>query len=64
MIKKEKIKTNPFPMTEETSKRIETAAYFGWLDRERYAQAGDEFEDWIRAEKEVMGFSRESDPSN
>jgi hypothetical protein len=37
---------------EETTNLIEEAAYYKWLDRGRYAQPGDELNDWIEAEKE------------
>jgi hypothetical protein len=37
-----------------TTNRIEEAAYYKWLDRGRYAQPGDELNDWIEAEKEFQ----------
>jgi hypothetical protein len=47
------IKTAPLSTRDETTKQIEEAAYFSWLNRGRYAQVGDELNDWIEAEKEV-----------
>lgn len=64
MIKKKLSGITLSPRASKTTKLIEEAAYYGWLDRERYAQKGDEFEDWTRAEKEVLGFSSKSDPNN
>ncbi len=37
-----------------TAKRsIETAAYYLSLERNRYAQPGDELSDWLQAEKKI-----------
>lgn len=45
---------NAFPVSpEETIKRTEEAAYFAWLNRGRYAQPGNEVNDWLSAEKEL-----------
>jgi hypothetical protein len=49
------IKTSP-PLTQvEITKKIEEAAYYGWLNRGRYAQPGNELEDWFVAEREWRG---------
>jgi hypothetical protein len=37
----------------EITQQIEQAAYYCYLNRERYAQAGDKMCDWAEAEKEV-----------
>lgn len=41
------------PTDVESARHIEEAAYFSWLNRGRYAQPGDELNDWIEAEKQV-----------
>jgi hypothetical protein len=46
------IRTAQPPTADEAIKRIEEVAYYKWLDRGRYAQPGDELNDWIEAEKE------------
>jgi Protein of unknown function (DUF2934) len=45
--------TVPRPLDEEAAKLIEEAAYHNWLDRGRYAQPGNELDDWLEAEKRV-----------
>lgn len=47
------IKPAPLPTPEEITKKIEEAAYYTWLDRGRYAQPGNELDDWFEAEKEL-----------
>lgn len=48
------IQTAPLPTAEETTKKVEEAAYYSWLNRGRYAQPGNELEDWLLAEKELQ----------
>lgn len=51
------IETKPTPTADGALNKIEVAAYYNWLNRGRYAQAGDELTDWIEAEKKVMAKS-------
>ena len=47
-------KHNKVTLTEtEITQKIEQAAYYCYLNRERYAQEGDKSCDWAEAEKEV-----------
>lgn len=46
------------PIDEEATILIEEAAYHNWLERGRYAQPGNELEDWLKAEKEVRNDDR------
>jgi hypothetical protein len=39
---------------EEIVKWTEEAAFFNWLNRTRYAQPGNELDDWLSAEKELQ----------
>jgi hypothetical protein len=55
MANKKTVKTALFPTEGETRKRIEEAAYYSFLNRGRYAQLGNEMNDWIEAEREVIG---------
>jgi hypothetical protein len=48
-----KILTLDLAADDETTRQIEEAAYYSWLNRGRYAQAGNELNDWIDGEKEV-----------
>ncbi len=41
----------------DTEQTIRTGAYYRYLDRESVGQPGSEFDDWIAAEKEVLGGS-------
>lgn len=50
--------TLPPPLDEEAMTLIEEAAYHNWLERGRYAQPGNELEDWLKAEKEVRDGAR------
>lgn len=47
------INIEPVPTADGVLNEIEEAAYYSWLNRGRYAQAGNELNDWIGAEKEV-----------
>jgi hypothetical protein len=62
MARMQMIKTSPPPSTDEKTKQIEEVAYYKWLDRGRYAQPGDELNDWFEAEKEFRD-SLQSSPS-
>ncbi len=56
---------NPAPLQtgEDLKKNIEEAAYYSWLNRKRYAQAGDELSDWVESEKKVrIGLSNANCP--
>jgi hypothetical protein len=53
-VKNEMINAEPAPTADGVLNKIEEAAYYSWLNRGRYAQAGDELNDWIEAEKEVQ----------
>lgn len=53
---KEKKRSSPGlkPLTEGSKKKaIEEAAYFRWLSRNR--EPGKELDDWLGAERELMG---------
>ena len=54
MSSKKIVKSVPPLTASETTKKIEEAAYYSWLNRGRYAQAGDELHDWAEGEKEVQ----------
>ena len=54
MTNKKLIKMARIPTGDGRTEQIEEAAYYSWLNRERYAQVGDELNDWIEAEKEVL----------
>ncbi len=43
----------PHPIDEEAMNLIEENAYHNWLERRRYAQPGNELNDWLEAEKKV-----------
>ena len=53
MANKKMTKTVLNPTGDGITKQIEETAYYSWLNRERYAQAGNELGDWIEAEKTV-----------
>jgi hypothetical protein len=57
MAKMKTVKIAPSPTEDESRKQIAEAAYYSFLDRGRYAQPGDEINDWIVAEKEIKGRS-------
>jgi len=54
MVKKKMAETEPSPTADGVLNKIEEAAYYSWLDRGRYAQAGDELNDWLEAERKLM----------
>jgi hypothetical protein len=54
MSSKKIVKSAPPISASETTKRIEEAAYYSWLNRGRYSQAGDELHDWAEGEKEIQ----------
>jgi hypothetical protein len=56
MTKKDILKAPPLSVGDETTKQIEETAYYSWLNRIRYAQVGDQLDDWIEAEKEVRSY--------
>jgi hypothetical protein len=62
MVKNEMIKTEPTPTADGVLNKIEEAAYYSWLNRGRYAQPGDELNDWIEAEKEVLNKVQKNQP--
>jgi len=41
------------PIDEEATNLIKETAYHNWLERARYAQPGNELNDWLEAEKKV-----------
>lgn len=41
------------PIGVEANKQIEEAAYYCYLNRQRYAQEGDNLRDWYEAESEL-----------
>jgi hypothetical protein len=47
------LKPAPPPTAAEIAKKIEEAAYYSWLNRGRYAQPGNELDDWFVAEREL-----------
>jgi|GEM_PF-2451386 len=52
------------PITDvESARHVEEAAYFSWLNRGRYAQPGDELNDWIEAEKQVRNSLQDTQAS-
>jgi len=53
MVKKKMSETEPNPTAGGVLNKIEEAAYYSWLDRGRNAQAGDELNDWLEAEKKL-----------
>ena len=53
MLIKKPFKTSPVTTAEETSKQVEEAAYYSYLNRGRLEQAGDDLTDWLEAEKAV-----------
>jgi len=53
MFTKKMIKTAPVTTAEETSKQVEEAAYYSYLNRGRLEQAGDDLTDWLEAEKNI-----------
>jgi hypothetical protein len=53
MANKKSTPTVPQSTSEGSTHQIEETAYYTWLNRERYAQTGDELGDWIEAEKAV-----------
>jgi len=57
MTKKKMAETEPTPTAGVALNKIEEAAYYSWLDRGRYAQAGDELNDWLEAEKKLKSKS-------
>jgi hypothetical protein len=61
---KEITKTEPTPTADGVLNKIEEAAYYSWLNRARYAQPGDELNDWIDAEKEVLNKTQKAQPLN
>jgi len=54
MSSKKIAKSVPSLTASETTKKIEEAAYYSWLNRGRYAQAGNELDDWAQGENEVQ----------
>jgi hypothetical protein len=58
------IKTAPLPTAQEMAKKIEEAAYYSWLNRGRYAQPGNELDDWFVAERELRDSLKASDSDN
>ena len=53
MAKTKTVKIAKSPTMEESRQQIEEAAYYSFLNRGRYAQPGDEINDWMEAEKEI-----------
>ena len=60
MTHKNIIQIAPPPSEVESTRHIEEAAYYSWLNRGRYAQPGDELNDWIEAEKQVLDSLKET----
>jgi len=54
MSSKKIVKSDPSLAASETTKKIEEAAYYCWLNRGRYAQEGNELHDWAQGEKEIQ----------
>lgn len=55
MISPKAVKTASYRTNDETAKKIEEAAYYCFLNRERYAHEGNDLTDWFEAEKEIRG---------
>ena len=62
MFKMDMIKTEPTPTADGVLNKIEEAAYYNWLNRGRRAQAGDELNDWIEAENEMLKKLKKAQP--
>ena len=54
------VQAAPAPTDVESTRHIEEAAYYSWLNRGRYAQPGNELNDWIEAEKQVLDSLKET----